>query len=139
MKRYQLIDLRVGTQEVFEVEITLEMLDQFAELSGDVNPLHMDEVYAKKRGFKGRVAFGLLTSSLYSRLAGVYLPGENCLLQGIDVKFLKPVFAGDQLAVSGKVSYINEAYGQIEIKAQIVNQEGVKISTAKIKAGVYDG
>jgi acyl dehydratase len=89
-------------------------------------------------GYPGRVVYGLLTSSFYSTLVGVYLPGKYCLLQGLDIQFSKPVYIGEHLAISGKVTYINEAYRQIEIKANITNQNNVKISRAKIKVGVLD-
>ena len=85
-----------------------------------------------------RVVYGLLTSSFYSTLVGVHLPGKHCILQGIDIQFSKPVYIDDILKISGKVSYINEAYKQIEVKAVITNQENKKVSKATIKVGVMD-
>ena len=85
-----------------------------------------------------RVVYGLLTSSFYSTLVGVHLPGKHCILQGIDIQFSKPVYIGDTLKISGKVSYINEAYKQIEIRAFITNQNNEKVSKATIKTGVLD-
>jgi 3-hydroxybutyryl-CoA dehydratase len=79
-----------------------------------------------------------LTSTLYSTLVGVHLPGKYCILQGINIQYSKPVYVGDQLIISGKVHYINEAYKQIEIKAMIINQYDEKVSKATIKAGVID-
>ena len=80
----------------------------------------------------------MLTSSFFSTLVGVYLPGKYCLLQGIDIQFSKPVYIDDILTITGKVSYINEAYKQIEIKAIIINQDNEKVSKATIKVGVMD-
>jgi len=68
----------------------------------------------------------------------VYLPGKYCILQGIDIQFSKPVYIDDILTITGKVSYINEAYKQIEIKAIIINQDNEKVSKATIKVGVMD-
>lgn len=135
MNQYQFSDMRLGLNAKFDVQLTLEMLDGFMSLSGDSNPLHQNDAYALEKGFPGRVAFGMLTSALYSRLVGVHLPGKHCLLQGIEVAFQKPAFVGDVLTVDGAVSYINESYQVIELKAEIRNQLGHRISKAKIKVG----
>lgn len=113
-----------------------EKLKKFVEISGDHNPLHTDEAYAKSKGYPSEVVHGLLSSSLYSSLVGLYLPGKYALLHSINISFEKPVFCGDELTVAGEVTYINEAYQQIEIKASITNQNHVRVSSAKIKAGL---
>jgi len=138
MNSYRLCDLSKGVSESFEVTVTDEMLDSFARMTGDVNPLHNSEDFAKSRGFPGRIAFGMLCASFFSTLAGVYLPGEHCLLHRIDIKFRKPVLIGDRLTVSGVVSDVSEALSVVTVKAAIVNQRGEKISTAVFDAGVID-
>lgn len=138
MNCYQFSDIRVGDQEVFTTQIDSQKLEKFLEISGDINPLHTDSEYARSKGFMNRVVYGMLTSSFYSTLVGVYLPGKFCILQNINVQFSKPVYVGDVLTVKGAVSYINEAYKQIEIKAKIVNQNDTVVSKATIKVGVMD-
>ena len=138
MNEYKFYDIKVGLTKSFETKINASMMDKFLDISNDTNPLHIDGSYAKDKGFSDRVVYGLLTSSFYSTLVGVYLPGKYCLLQGIDIQFSKPVHIGDELKISGKVSYINEAYKQIEIKAFITNQNNEKVSKATIKTGVLD-
>jgi 3-hydroxybutyryl-CoA dehydratase len=138
MKNYKFEDMKVGQTESFSIEISEEMIDMFQRISGDVNPLHANAVYAKKKGHKNRVVHGLLSSSFYSTLVGVYLPGQSCLLQGIETTFQKPVYPGDHLTITGEVSYVNEAYRQIEIKAQITNQDNVKVLKSKIKVGFHE-
>jgi len=138
MNEFRLSDISIGLEQSFEVLLDPEKHKKFLEITGDHNPLHIDPEYAKVRGFEGNVVYGLLTSSFYSTLVGVYLPGKFAILHAIDVKFLKPVFINDLLKVSGVVSYINEAYKQIELKAYIVNQKGIKISKAIIKVGLID-
>jgi 3-hydroxybutyryl-CoA dehydratase len=138
MNEYKFSDIEIGLEESFEVKIDASKMDKFLDISNDINPLHVDSNYAKKKGFPGRVVYGLLTSSFYSTLVGVHLPGKHCILQGIDIQFSKPVYIGDTLKISGKVSYINEAYKQIEIKAFITNQNNEKVSKATIKTGVLD-
>lgn len=136
MNSYTLSELTVGATERFTVEITAEKMELFYQLTGDNSPIHMDAAYAKQRGYAGRVVYGMLGGSLFSTLAGVYLPGEHCLLHSVECKFAKPVFIGDTLTVSGKVTEINETFGEITIKAEIVNQDGKKVTRGLIKAGV---
>ena len=138
MNNYKFVDIHVGLEESFSVRVKSEKLDKFLKISGDINPLHTDTEYSKSKGFPDRVVYGMLTSSFFSTLVGVYLPGKYCLLQGIDIQFSKPVYIDDILTITGKVSYINEAYKQIEIKAIIINQDNEKVSKATIKVGVMD-
>ena len=136
MNEYKFSEIEIGFEESFVIAVDKSKMEKFLDISKDTNPLHNDTNYAKKMGFQDRVVYGLLTSSFYSTLVGVYIPGKYCILQGIDIQFSKPVYVGDVLKVSGKVSYINEAYKMIEIKAFIMNQDNIKVSKATIKAGV---
>ncbi|MGH9570214.1 MAG: MaoC/PaaZ C-terminal domain-containing protein, partial [Candidatus Angelobacter sp.] len=121
----------------FAVELTPAMMQNFLALSDDTNPLHLDREFATESGFREVVAYGMLTSALYSRLVGVYLPGRFCLLHGIQVDFSNPAYVGDQLRVRGEIAYLNEAFRRIEIKASIQTDSQV-ISKAKIKVGLNE-
>ena len=138
MNLYKFVDINVGLEESFSVRVNSEKLDEFLKISGDINPLHTDAEYSKSKGFSDRVVYGMLTSSFFSTLVGVYLPGKYCILQSVDIQFSKPVYIDDILTITGKVSYINEAYKQLEIKAVIINQDNKKVSKATIKVGVID-
>jgi 3-hydroxybutyryl-CoA dehydratase len=107
VNNYTWADLAVGTTESFETEVTSEKMQLFCELSGDVSPIHMDSAVAKARGMKDRVVYGMLSASFVSTLAGVYLPGKSCLLQEVDTKFTKPVYIGDKLRITGRVSEVH--------------------------------
>ena len=91
MNAYVFEEIAVGLTEGFEVTVTEEMFDRFLDITGDVNPLHNDAAFAQKKGHPARVAFGMLTASFLSTLAGVYLPGKNSLIHEVEVKFAKPV------------------------------------------------
>ena len=138
MNSYKFVDINVGLEESFSVRVSSEKLDKFLKISGDINPLHTDAEYSKSKGFSDRVVYGMLTSSFFSTLVGVYLPGKYCILQGVDIQFSRPAYIDDILTITGKVSYINEAYKQLEIKAVIINQDNKKVSKATIKVGVID-
>ena len=136
MNRFTYEELAVGQTAEFSREITTEMMDKFCEISGDVNPLHKEDAFAKDKGYPSRVVYGMLTSSMYSCLAGVHIPGENCLLQSVHADFLAPVFIGDTLTCMGKIVEKNDSVRQVVIKAVIRNQDGKKVSRAKLEAGV---
>lgn len=138
MNRYGIEDITLGMTESFETEITPDMLEKFRDITGDINPLHNDEDYALQRGYSGRVVYGMLAASLYSTLAGVYLPGERCLLHEVNTKFKKPVFIGDTLTVSGTVKELNAEFNRITIDARITNQNGTVVNRATINAGIID-
>ena len=139
MNHYTLKDIRPGMEESFEVTITEEMLDAFTFMSGDIYPMHLDGRYAKENGYKDRIVYGMCTASLYSTLAGVYLPGERCLLRECNVRWSLPVYIGDRLFVHGKVTEIDERFRSIVIMAEIKNQDGKMVSHARIVAVIQEG
>lgn len=129
-------ELFIGQEAEFSHKITTEMMSMFRKLSGDENPLHTDEMFARRKGFSGCVVYGMLVASLYSCLVGVYIPGEKCLLQSVHSDFLAPVFVGDILNVTGKIIEKHDSVRQVVIKAIVCNQDGQKVSKANIEAGV---
>lgn len=131
-------ELQVGLAQEFEVKITQNMMEQFRSITGDINPLHNDKEFAKGKGYNGVVVFGMLVSSFYSTLAGVYLPGERSLIQSIDIKMVKPVFVEDTLIIRGEVQERHDAFKMIRLKCQITNQLGKKVSKAVMQIGIID-
>jgi len=138
MKEYRLADLHLGLSHSFQVNLTDHVMESFKEFTGDLNPLHTDPTFALSYGYKDRVAYGMLVSSFYSTLVGMYLPGKYALFQSIDVSFVGPVFSGDTLTVFGEITAIHEIHKQIEIRGYITNQSNVKVSRAKIKSGIHE-
>lgn len=136
MNNYVYDDLTIGLSQHFTVTITSTMMDLFCEISGDINPLHRDEAFAVSKGFDHRVVYGLLTSSFYSTLAGVYLPGVNALIHRVDTRFIKPVYIGDTLTISGKVIDRIDAFKTITIQATIINQSQQIVSKSTLQVGV---
>lgn len=136
MNEYRYEDLKIGQTESFEIQVTEDMEERFRELTGDINPLHRDDSFARDIGegkFKGHVTFGMLTASFYSTLAGVYLPGKNSLIHSLDIKFQKPVYAGDKLVVCGEVVDKQDGLKLIQVKAVIKNERNESVSRAAIK------
>ena len=139
MNEYKLEDIKIGMIEKFKVKITEKMQNDFREITGDVNPMHLDDEFANKNGFNKKLVFGMLTASFFSTLVGVYLPGKNCLFQECkDIRFHNPVFIGDELEIKGEVIEIDDRFKRITIKAVIRNQNDKKVCSAKLIAGVLD-
>jgi 3-hydroxybutyryl-CoA dehydratase len=138
MNAYRWSDLAVGMTHEFAASFSEADVADFARISGDSNPLHTDPAYAQAHGFQSMVLFGMLTSSLYSRLVGVYLPGQFALLQGIDIHFHSPCIANEMLSVRGEIVYLLDAPRRLEIKAAIRNTERKIVSKATIWVGMHD-
>ena len=140
MNTYTFDEIPVGLKCRFDRKITAEMEDTFRGLSGDENPLHRDDLFAREGIPGGRfpchVTFGMLTASLYSTLCGMYIPGKYSLIHSMELKFLQPVFADDTLTVEGTVTDKQEGLKLLLVKARIVNQNGKCVSKANIKVMV---
>ena len=137
MNEYKLEDIKIGMCEEFSVKITEKMQNDFKENIGDINPIHSDKNFAEQKGFKDKLVYGMLTASFFSTLVGVYLPGKNCLFQECNnIRFHSPVFVNDELQIKGEVIDIDERFRRITVKASIRNQEGKKVCSAKLIAGV---
>ena len=137
MNEYTMDEIQIGMECSFKKVITLEMEDAFREISGDDNPLHRDDNFAREIGkekFKCHVSFGMLTASFYSTMAGMYLPGKYSLIHSFDdLSFLQPVYVGDELEVTGRVIDKNEDLRLMVLKVMIRNQNGKVVSRAKMK------
>ena len=98
-------EMRVGqTSEITRV-FSGEDVNLFSTLSGDVNPVHLDEAFAKTTMFGGRIVHGALLSSVFSTIFANHLPGPGCIYLKSENKFLKPVFLNE--AVNFKVEITN--------------------------------
>lgn len=137
MNEYTFYEMEVGMTASFKKVITSDMEDSFRIITGDENPLHKDNDFAKQASggsFKGHVSFGMLIASLYSTVAGMYLPGKYSLIHSFDeISFMKPVYVGDELIVEAEVTDKDEALKMIRLKVIIKNQDNKKVSRAKMK------
>ena len=96
-------DLAVGMQVSTQTTVTEQDVIDFARVSGDHNPLHMDEEYAKTTQFKGRIAHGALTASYVSAILGNDLPGPGAVFMELNLQFVRPVRIGDTVTASCEV------------------------------------
>lgn len=138
MNRFCFNELKIGDSAQFTRDITAEMMQNFLRITGDNNPLHIDDEYATRYGFKSRVCYGELSAAMFSTLAGVYLPGERCLLHSVESRFKFPVYIGDTLTVFGRITETNDTFKEIVVKARITNQDNKVVTIGIIKAGIRE-
>ncbi len=139
MNEYQYKEIQIGQKQSFSVTVTKDMEDKFRELTGDINPLHYDDVYAREIGegkFLSHVTFGMLTASLLSTFAGVYMPGKYSLIHSVEVGFQKPVFAGDELTISGEVMDKQDGLNLLLLMVVFKNQHGKNVLKANMRVMV---
>ena len=125
---------RVGEQASLVRVVTEEDLEAFARLSGDHNPLHIDDGYAEATEYGRRVAHGWLVAAPISALAGHLLPGRRGLLLGARLSFVRPVFPGDRLTYQATVTHVSEATKVVKVQVDVTNQDG-----AVVLRGAYEG
>ncbi len=121
---YKFDEIILGTKTKFTVQIYESTINEFAKISGDYNPLHMDKKYAGKTKFGKRVCHGMLLASFFSRLVGMHMPGKNALYFSQTLNFQTPCFVGDKVTIEGEVIDKRQSTRIITIKTTAHNQLG---------------
>jgi NAD(P)-dependent dehydrogenase (short-subunit alcohol dehydrogenase family)/acyl dehydratase len=121
----------LGTRRELMVDMTEALIERFAALTGDRNPIHFDDSFARARGLPGRVVHGMAYASFLSTLVGMHLPGPGALWASQTMRFLKPVRPGDQVVLTGVVAQRSERTGRLVIEITGVNQDGVAVFTGE--------
>ena len=115
---FYLEDLAVGMTAVFGKTVTEADLVMFAGVSGDTNPLHLDEEFASRTRFGGRIVHGMLTASLISTLIGTKLPGPGCIYISQDLRFRAPVRVGDTVETRATITEIDAPRRRVILKTE---------------------
>lgn len=109
MSSYFIEDLELGMEASHEKTVSEDDINSFADVSGDYNPVHMDEAYAAGTFFKSRIAHGMLTASFISTVLGTRLPGPGCIYLSQNLRFLAPVRIGDTVKALARVASLDMA------------------------------
>ena len=104
---YKIEDIKVGMIESYSQTITDYDIRAFSGLSGDRNPVHLDDIYAEKSRYKKRIAHGMISSSFFSALFGTKLPGTGCVYLSQNLKFRSPIYIGDTVTAFIEVSSVD--------------------------------
>lgn len=113
---------KVGDSAEITKTIEQEDIDAFARVTGDHNPVHVDEEFAKTTRFGKRIAHGMLTASLISAVLANELPGEGSVYLGQTLQFVAPVFPGDEITARVTVREIREDKPIVKLETVCVNQ-----------------
>ena len=117
-------ELKIGDSAQISKKITETDIADFARVTGDFNPVHLDQAYAEKTIFKGRIAHGLLSVGLLSGILGNILPGHGTIYLSQEVKFLAPVRIGDTITARVEVMEILAEKNRVKFKTICTNQDG---------------
>jgi 3-hydroxybutyryl-CoA dehydratase len=99
-------DLKVGDSASFSKTVTAADIDLFAQVTGDTNPVHLDEAYAAKTMFKGRIAHGMLSAGFISTVLGTKVPGPGAIYLKQELSFRAPVKIGDTVTATVTVTEV---------------------------------
>lgn len=124
-------ELQVGDRAEFSKTISETDVYLYAGITGDLNPAHMDEEYAKKTFFKSRIAHGMLLGGLISGVLGNKLPGPGTIYIRQEMEFLAPVRFGDTVTAAVEIAEINREQKRVKVKTTCVNQEGRLVLTGE--------
>ena len=116
---YILDELVVGMTAEKLVTVTDQRIGQFAEASDDFNPVHMDEAFASRTAYRGRIAHGLLSASFGSAVVGTILPGAGAIYLGQTLNFHKPVRIGDVASARVTVAAIDHAAARVVLRCEV--------------------
>lgn len=124
-------ELQIGDTAYFSKTISETDIYQFAAVTGDFNPAHVNEIYAKSTFFKNRIAHGMLTLSLVSNVLGMQLPGPGTIFVSESVQFMAPVYIEDTIEASVEVIEMDVERNRIKFEAFCTNQHGKKVARAE--------
>jgi len=125
--RYTFAELCVGMKESLSHTVTREDVDRFADVTGDRNPIHLDEDFARNSRFGKTIAHGMFGAGLISAVLGTKLPGPGNVYMEQTLRFLKPVFIGDTITASAEITDLNPEKYRVSLSTSCANQDGVAV------------
>ena len=118
------MDLKIGDKFSKDRKVTDELVRKFAEVSGDYNPIHLDEEFAKTTRFGRRIAHGMLSGAFISAVLGFEFRERKIVYLSQTMKFVAPVFIDDTVTATGTVIRIREDKGIVVLETICTNQNG---------------
>ncbi len=119
--------IKVGDAAEFSKTVTESDVYLYAGITGDLNPAHLNEAYAKGTFFKTRIAHGMLTAGFISSILGMQLPGPGTIYMRQSLSFLAPVRFGDTITARAEVVELITEKNRLRLKTTCTNQDGVVV------------
>ncbi len=116
---YYLEDLEIGMSDSYAKTISESDVYLFAGISGDNNPVHINEEYAQTTMFKKRIVHGMLSAALISTVAGTRLPGPGCIYIDQSMKFKAPVYIGDTVKATLTITDIDQQKRRVKARTDV--------------------
>jgi 3-hydroxybutyryl-CoA dehydratase len=129
-------DFEPGQHVTLTKTFTEDDLRRFIEITGDVNPLHVDEEFAAATPFGRRVLHGMLTASIFSTMVGMLLPGTGAIYRSQTIRFLLPVHLDETVTAHFVVRFVDRAKHRLEIDSWIENEAGERVIEGTCEAGL---
>ncbi|HBE84153.1 MAG TPA: MaoC family dehydratase [Pyrinomonadaceae bacterium] len=124
-------NINVGDRFSRTRDVTEELVRKFAEISGDFNPIHLDEEFAAKTRFGRRIAHGMLTGAFISAVLGQEFAERKIVYLSQTMRFVAPVFVGDSVTVTSTVSHIRDDKGIVTLQTICTNQNAQEVVTGE--------
>jgi len=134
VKRIEEFD--VGQHASFTKTFTEADLQRFIAITGDTNPLHVDDAFAAGTPFGRRILHGMLTASIFSTMVGMLLPGTGAIYRSQTIRFLLPVYLDETVTAHFVVRSIDRAKHRMEIDSWIENEAGQRVIEGTCEAGL---
>jgi acyl dehydratase len=124
-------DISLGQTASFSKQVEETDIQMFSAVSGDVNPVHLDEKFAAGTMFKGRIAHGMLTGAVISAALAMELPGPGCIYLGQTLRFTRPVKIGDRITAYLEVTAKQDDKKIITLACEVSNQDGKAVASGE--------
>lgn len=139
LKLPTIADFRVGQRAELRKTFTEEDVRHFIAITGDENPLHVDDSFAARTFFGKRITHGMLTASLFSTMVGMFIPGTGAIYRAQTLEFHRPVFVGDTVVAVFEIVAVHEVEGILEIDSRILSEAGDLVVSGVCTAGLIRG
>jgi len=134
LSNFTIDELEIGQKASFSKLVTEQDVVLFAAVSGDVNPVHLDEAFAKQTRFGERIAHGMLSGAVISAALAMELPGPGVIYLGQTLRFTRPVKIGDRVTAHLEVTSKQHDKGIVTLACNVTNQDGKTVVTGEATA-----
>ncbi len=135
---FEIMKLKIGDKFTTNRTVTDALIRAFAEVSGDFNPIHLDEEFAKTTRFRQRIAHGMLSGAFISAVLGNEFKGLKIVYLSQTMKFTAPVFIGDTVTTTATVTNIREDKNIVTCETVCTNQNGEMLVTGESKIMILE-